>query len=935
MIDNVPSNTPPSSYPQRSVDHCSAGPVNSFIPFAKEEIEQSIPDRFQQQVCKYPDRIAVKGRKHTFTYDALNRYANRVARAILTLQGEGEETIGLILEKDSPMMAGILGVLKAGKIYVPLDPAQPVARALKMLDDAQATLIVADEDNLAAARELSGGTRRLLNIGAIDSSLSDENIPNSIAPGTLAYIIYTSGSTGEPKGVVQNHCNVLHNVRKHTNSLHISPDDRLTLLSSCSTGQAVTDIYCALLNGATLCPFDIKKEGLVRLADWLRKEEITIYHSSASTFRYFLGALDGGGAFPKLRLIKLGSEQVFKKDVDQCRQRISPDCIFVNALSSSEAGTLRQIFIDKQTSINQSVVPVGFPVEDMEILLLNDTGQPVGFNCPGEIVIKSRYLTPGYWCKPELSNRAFHPDPLGGDTRLYRTGDMGRMSSDGCLEYLGRQDFQVKIRGFRVEVAEVEAALLELGNLSHAAVVSREDQRGEKSLVAYVVPAVSPAPAVASLRASLREKLPEHMMPSEFILLEALPLTLSGKLDRSSLASITPLQTERNATYVMPQSPLEWQIVHIWEELLGVPHIGVQDDFFALGGQSLLAVRMIDRIEEVCGAKLPLSTLLTESTVAHLTKSVMSANREKFESPLVAVQTGDSAQPFFFLHGDYDGGGTYCRNLARHLGKDQPFFALLPHGLDGQPIPHSIEAMAADRLSTLLEFRPKGPYFLGGYCNGGFVAFEMARQMQARGLKVDLLILIEASAMNFQFRWVRDLVSFAALILRLDRDQQFAWFRKLRLFSIHLRDLSLEGHYAQASFLLGKIVDIVKKFGNAYFRATGQIPVKTRFPPVSLLGSTGDQYHSLVEAYVPRRYKGRVVFFRTNSMQSRAPNDPTAGWRHVATDVEVHWLPGGHHTCLTEHVGTLAEHLASCLRAAGAELGDAHPVTAETLKGEI
>jgi len=280
MSDKSTSDVTPSSCPKQSVEHWSVGPTNNFIPFAKEEIEQSIPNRFQQQVCKYPDRIAVKGRKHTLTYDALNRSANRIARAILALQGEREEAIGLVLEKDAPMMAAFLGVLKAGKIYVSLDPSQPGARAFKMLEDAQASLIVTDEESLAAARELSRGARRLLNIRAIDSSLSEENVPISIAPDAFAYIIYTSGSTGEPKGVVQNHRNVLHNIRRHTNSLHISVDDRLTLLASSSTAQAATDIYSALLNGATLCPFEIKEEGLARLAAWLRQEEITIYHSS-------------------------------------------------------------------------------------------------------------------------------------------------------------------------------------------------------------------------------------------------------------------------------------------------------------------------------------------------------------------------------------------------------------------------------------------------------------------------------------------------------------------------------------------------------------------------------------------------------------------------------------------------------------------------------
>lgn len=921
-----------------SVDHCSQGPTKPFVPFAKEAVEQSIPDRFQQQVRSYPDRIAVKGPKHTFSYDALNRYANRIARAILALQGEGEEAIGLILDKDAPLMAAIFGVLKAGKIYVSLDPAQPHSRALKMLEHAQANLILTDEENLAAARELTQGSRKLLNMGEIDSRLSDENVPIAIAPDTLAYIIYTSGSTGAPKGVVQNHRNTLHNIRNHTNSLHISADDRLTLLASCSTGQAATDIYCSLLNGAALYPYGIKEEGLAHLAIWLGEEEITIYHSSASVFRHFLDAQDAGHdnheLYPKLRLIKLGSEQVFKKDVEGYKKRFSSHCILVNALSSSETGAFRRILIDKQTSIHLSVVPVGFPVEDMETLLLDDAGQAVGFDTPSEIVIKSRYLSPGYWRRPDLTKQAFLPDPAGGDARLYRTGDMGRMAPDGCLEYLGRKDLQVKIRGFRVEVADVEAALLELGTLRQASVVGSEDQRGEKSLVAYVVPAEGAIPSALSLRASLREKLPEHMVPSEFILLETLPLTPSGKIDRKALSAATPRPTAGDATYVMPQSPLEWQIVLIWEELLGVRPVGVRDDFFALGGHSLLAVRMIDRIEQDCGTKLPLSTLMTDATVQHLAKSVLTANRENLRSPLITVQSEGSAQPFFFLHGDFKGGGFFCRNLARHLGKDQPFYAIAPHGLDGQPIPRSVEVMAAERLATLLEFRPEGPYLLGGHCNGGLVAFEMARRLRARGSRVDLVVILDASALNVQFRWIQRFVSFVGFLLRLDPDRQREWFKRLRLSSIRLSESAHAGPRAQVISLLRRMVKFAKGAGSALFSGRRQPPAEARSAPAPIFDKEYAEYHSVIEGYVPRRFQGRVVFFRSNSMQSRSPTDPTAGWKDVASDVDVHWLPGEHLTCLTEHVGALAEHLASCLRAANGDHTNARPAIEQFGKGD-
>jgi amino acid adenylation domain-containing protein len=895
--------------PQSYVEHCAPEPSNPFLPFPIEETEQSIPQRFQKQLSRYPEHTAVKGRRHTVTYDGLNRLANKIGRAVQSLQKEQQKVVGILLEKDAPMIAAMLGILKTGNVYVALDPSQPAPRATKMLEDAQAELLITDDEHSLVAEELGQGKRRLLNLSNLDASLGEENIETAIDPDSLAYIIYTSGSTGEPKGVVQNHRNVLHNVRKHTNSLHLSPDDRLSLLASCSTAQAATDIYSALMNGATLCPFGIKEEGLARLDNWLHEEEISIYHSSASIFRYFLDAMDPQRMYPKLRVIKLGSEQVFARDVELYRKRFSDNCILVNALSSSEAGTFRKILIDKQTVIHSNVVPVGFPVDDMEIALLDETGGPVGFHTAGEIAIKSRYLAPGYWRKPELTNTVFSSDPLDSGARIFRTGDMGRMTPDGCLEYLGRKDDQVKIRGFRVELAEVEAAILGLPGIKQAAVVLSEDPRGEKRLVGYVVEAESKPLSVATLRSTLREKVPEHMVPSEIVALQTLPLTPSGKLDRSALSSMAKRRDERAANYAMPQSPLEWQIARIWEGLLGVRPVGLHDDFFELGGHSLLAVRMMDQVAEICGKRLPLSTLMAKATVKHLSESAVKANQEMFASPLIAVQPNGAAAPFFFLHGDWRGGGFYCRNLARQLGSDRPFYALAPHGLDGKEIPRSIEEMAAERLSTVLEFQPKGPYLLGGYCNGGIVAFEMAQQMRARGLKADVVVIIDADARNLEFRWLYEIVSALGFGMRLSPERQMKWFKRARNFLNNLREASKGRADAKVLYLrtkMGRIAEIVTR--PFVPKKQKEIPVDPDYDPKR------DAYRDVIDGYVPKRYSGHVVFFRSEEMQSRAPADPTAGWSKVAENVEVRWLSGGHHTCLTEDVGTLAEHLRGCLR---------------------
>jgi amino acid adenylation domain-containing protein len=438
------------SRPKPSIQGRRVGPTNTFIEFKKENIEQSIPDRFEQQVDRYPNRLAVKAKSHALTYDTLNKVTNRVARAILAQRGEGEEPIALLLGHSGSAIIAILGILKAGKIYVPLDPSYPQARMTYMLEDSQAGLIVTNNKNLSLAASLA--THRatqnvcpVLNINEIDTSLSTENLGLSIPPDTNAYLIYTSGSTGQPKGVVHTHRNALHKIRGYTNHCHICADDRLLLLASFSFSSSTATIFGALLNGAAVFPFNVKEQGLTRLAGWLIQEEITIYHSVATSFRHFIGTLTGEETFPKLRLIRLGSETIYKQDVELYRRHFPQDCILYVGMSTTETGSVCRYFVDKETEITDNVVPAGHAVEGMEILLLDDEGQTVGLNQVGEIAVRSRCLSPGYWRRPDLTRAKFLPDPEGGDKRIYLTGDLGRMRPDGCLEHLGRKDFQVKI----------------------------------------------------------------------------------------------------------------------------------------------------------------------------------------------------------------------------------------------------------------------------------------------------------------------------------------------------------------------------------------------------------------------------------------------------------------------------------------------------------
>lgn len=591
-------------------------PSGTFIEFQKEDIEQSIPDRFEEQVRRHPHRLAVKTRDHQMTYDELNRAANRVAHGILAQWGEGQEPLALLLEKGPPLIIGILGSLKAGKINIPLDPSHPRVRASTLLKDSHADVILTNSNNLFQASELAQDGNQPINIDDLSRALPNTNPGLNISPDSPAYIIYTSGSTGSPKGVLQNHRNVLHHVLRHTNEVHLCSEDQ-----SLHLGWSGRSMYRVLLNGASDHYLDIEKEGWSQLPSRLIQEKITIFESTASIFRHFVGTLTGGEQFPDLRLIHLTGEQVTRGDVELFQEYFSSDCIFVNRMGSTETGTVRIFLIDKNTQLPGNAVPIGYPVQDVEVLLLDDTGREVGFNQIGEIVVKSRYLSPGYWLKPDLNRATFSPDPTCKETVLYHSGDLGLMDQDGCLFHMGRKDSQIKVRGNRVETAEIEAALLALGDVKDAAVVARDHISGTKTLVAYLVPKNQPL-QVSTLRRSLAEMLPSYMLPAVFVMLESLPVTGSGKVDRRALPEPDAARPDLESPFFAPRTPNEQELATIWSEVLDLDHVGIHDNFLELGGDSLLASQVISRVIGTFRVELPLRSLFEAPTVADMAVAI-------------------------------------------------------------------------------------------------------------------------------------------------------------------------------------------------------------------------------------------------------------------------------------------------------------------------
>jgi non-ribosomal peptide synthetase component F len=365
-------------------------PEIAFVEFSKKETEQSIPERFEKQVRKYPRRVAIKTNQVQLTYNDLNKLANRLARVLLQ-QFHDDRPVAILLDHDAPAVVAILGALKAVKIFFLLDPALPAGRIEQILSDSGSNSIITNDKFYPTACDLLGPSGSIVNLDRSDDSINTENLALKTAPDSITYILYTSGSTGKPKGVIRTHRNDLRQIRHVTNSLNISEDDRITLLGSYGTGQGMTDIFCALLNGAMLFPRNLKTDGLDGLADWLIQERITFYHSAATVFRHFVHKLSGRELFPDLRIVRLGGETVSWKDVEFYKKRFSDNCLLANELSCSEVCTYSQFLVNKQTEINE-VVPVGYPVEDKEILILDERGDKLGPGEIGEIAVRSRFL---------------------------------------------------------------------------------------------------------------------------------------------------------------------------------------------------------------------------------------------------------------------------------------------------------------------------------------------------------------------------------------------------------------------------------------------------------------------------------------------------------------------------------------------------------------
>ncbi|WP_030675466.1 amino acid adenylation domain-containing protein, partial [Streptomyces rimosus] len=811
----------------------------------------TLPDVYEAAARSHPARTAVSCAGQSLTYAELSARAQRLAR-LLAARGIGPGSIvALALPRSADLVTGLLAVSLAGAAYLPLDPDYPADRLAYMLDDARPAALITDA---ATAPRLPGHTLPLITVdgdaavGYAAGPLTDADRTRPLRPDDAAYVIYTSGSTGRPKGVVVTHHNVTRLFTATDPWFGFGPGDVWTLFHSYAFDFSVWELWGALLYGGKIVVVPhLTSRDPHAFRQLLATEQVTVLNQTPSAF-YQLAAADRESDGPglALRYVVFGGEALELGRLDDWYARHADDApVLVNMYGITETTVHVTYFpLDRATAAGATSSTIGVNIPDLRVYVLDDRLQPVPPGVTGEMYVAGEGLARGYLGREELTATRFVADPyahLFGErgSRMYRSGDLARRRTDGALEYFGRADQQVKLRGFRIEPGEIEAVLAAHPAVADTAVVVREDTPGDKRLVGYAVPAAGQAPDPAALRDHAAAELPAHMVPSAVVLLDRLPLTNNGKLDRKAL----PAPDRPAATGRPPRTPREEQLCSVFAEVLGLDRVGVEDNFFDLGGHSLLAVRLADRVKAVLGTEVSIGTVFQSPTVAALDAALDAVRHDDPLDVLLPLRqsagsAGGGRAPVHCVHPA--GGLSWCyAGLIRNLPADVPIYGLQAQGVGAatadEPLPATLEELAAHYATRVREVQPEGPYRLLGWSTGGIIAHAMATHLQDEGHEVELLAILDA----YPAEGFRDLPV---------PDEAEA-----------LESLLTMGGYGPDS-LDGKplttanVVEVLQREGSPL----SALPTDT----IKALGDIYLNTNHLVRAYDHRVFRGDVLFFR-------------------------------------------------------------------------
>jgi amino acid adenylation domain-containing protein len=865
----------------------------------------TLHEMFAAQAQRQPEAEAVVFEGESLRYGELDRESNRWAHHLRSLGVGPEVLVAVCLERSLAQVIALLGILKAGGAYVPLDPEHPAERLAFVLAETEAPLVVTQR--VLSGRIPAGRARVLVWEEEAPAAAEQSNSAPDVTvdPANLVYVIYTSGSTGRPKGAMLTHAGVRNRLLWGLEEQLRGPGKRVLYKTPLAFDVSVWEIFAPLVSGSCLVIARPGVQGDSRyLAELIREQRVTHADFVPSLLQVFLEE-PGAAECTSLERITSAGEALTPDLLARSFARLPAG--ITNVYGPTEA-SLAVTFWHAERGDLERGVPIGRPMDNARIYVVDGGGEAAALGVPGEVWIGGIAPGRGYWRRPERTSESFVPDGWGGEAgaRAYRTGDLARLRADGMLEFLGRIDHQVKVRGFRIELGEIEAALAGHPGLREAVVVSREEGNGDRRLVAYLVGEgegegkEEAAPTPADLRGYLRERLPEYMVPSSYVVLPFLPLTPNGKVDRRALPA--PQAVAQEVAYVGPRDELERLLAGIWEEVLGRERVGIEDDFFTIGGHSLLAVRLLARVRRELGRDLPLITLFRNPTVRSLAAAVREHEPPAPASALVAIQPRGSRPPFFCVHAI---GGTVFAysDLARSLGPDQPFYGLqMPE--DG-PALATIEAMAAHYISALRQVQPAPPYFLGGWSMGGLIAFEMARQLTEQGERVERLVLLDTAAPGHD-PLAPDTP--AALLAGFGRELAGTAGRALPL---SLLDLSGVGAGVGAG--AGEGEDGLRELFSRV-QAAGGLPADMDFAAAFRLFEIYRRNHHALHNYRAGLYPLSAILITAAERARGAGSDETLGWRALTAGVEVHSVPGDHYSMLRPpHVERLAQQLIECL----------------------
>lgn len=689
--------------------------------------QQTIPGRFEAIVKRQPDHIAISSPDCEWTYRELGSLVDRIAASIQKLPGKRDAPVALLLPHGPPLIAAIMGTLKAGRIYLVLDPADPPVRLRAVLEHSGADSLLVDETTANLAEQIATPALQLLKWNDAVAARSMEAYYPVIDPDSGAWLMYTSGSTGEPKGVWQTHAGVVHLADVYAQLIGINSDDRLSLLTSCGLAASASAIFGALLNCATLCPFHLRSQGVERMLFWVKARRVTILHAVPTVFRQAIRANGSEEKIASLRWVRLGGEPVTRADVELFAKHCPTNCRLLHAYSSTETGLVCAQVIDHDPRFDGWSIPVGKPVVGATISLIGENGRAVASGEPGRIVVSSAGVSAGYWRGSAQSDVGFQTAKNGNTQRTFVTSDLGRILADGTIEHLGRTDHQVKIRGQRVDLAAVDAAIRMLPDVTEVATVANQDSNGNGRLVAFVANKDQSRVDGPKIRRELRKMVPAALVPDEIRFLEKLPQTAGGKVDRKALANCKLVERSNHRTDLPARDWFEKGLATIWQNALGLSVISRTDDFFELGGSSIELAQIISRIDDEFGVTLSQSIFIEYPTIEQL--GIVLAGRivQMGSSALVRITSTGQLPPLVLVHGG-KGDVAMFGQLARRIS-DRPVFAFQSVGLNGENWPLiSIQAMADRYLKDLKAAIPNNEFVLAGACMGGLIALEMACQ---------------------------------------------------------------------------------------------------------------------------------------------------------------------------------------------------------------